>query len=111
MKDTLLDLPLVPPGTPGAELPPMPSAPQYVASQQPVDPAATAASRYAQDPWLLAVVLSLLGFGVAFGIGGAGLTGFGIHSAVKSSAPRPPIETPIKIIDPAPGSIPAASFE
>ena len=64
MKDTLLDLPLVPPGTPGAELPPMPSAPQYVASQQPVDPAAAAASRYAQDPWLLAVVLSLVGFGV-----------------------------------------------
>lgn len=54
---------------------------------------------------------TLLGFGVAFGIGGAVLTGFGIHSAVKSSAPRPIIETPIKIIAPTPGSIPAASFE
>lgn len=61
MRDTLLDIPLEP-GAPAAPLPPVSSAPQYVASQQPAS--AEAAARYAADPWLLAVVLSLLGFGV-----------------------------------------------
>lgn len=54
---------------------------------------------------------TLLGFGLAFGVGGVVLTGLGIHSRVQSGSPLPVVEPTIKDLSPAPGSTPAASAE
>lgn len=54
---------------------------------------------------------AVLGLGLAFGVGGVVLTGFGIHSLVQAGGRSTAGETQIKDVVPVPTTIPAASAE
>lgn len=54
---------------------------------------------------------ALLGFGLAFGVGGAVLTGFGIHSLVQAGARSSGGEPNVGDTAPTPASVPATSAE